>query len=182
MARIADPLTPRQAARLEPLGLLADDPDGLRDVWTKVDEMWGGTVQRARALSPAILDERVGDGWSFVQTLRHLVFVTDSWIGRVVLELPSPHAPMGLPPHFVDGSDHGLDPDAAPSLDEVLAVRAERVELVSDTLARADPDELDRVCAPVGGRFTVLGSIQVVVFEEWAHHAYATRDLPQLLH
>src|SRR5262249_15889798 len=121
------------------------------------------------------------ESWSFKETLRHLVFVTDSWIARIMLERPSPHEPMGLPPDFVTDADElGIDTDAAPTLEEVLAARATRVPFVRDVLAGIDVAELDRPCSAFDGRFTVLGTIQVVIFEEWAHHQYITRDLAVL--
>jgi hypothetical protein len=33
---------------------------------------------------------------------------------------------------------------------------------------------------PRDGQFLVIGALQAVVFEEWAHHEYATRDLTTL--
>ena len=48
-------------------------------------------------------------------------------------------------------------------------------EVNSVTLA-----ELDRRCTRFDGQFTVLGAVQNVIFEEWAHHVYATRDLARL--
>ena len=88
MTRVAPPLTERQAARIGPLGLLADDPPGLRTAWGNVQEMWGAIVERARLMPSRNLDARVNDEWSFLETLRHLIFVTDAWIGSVVLEHP----------------------------------------------------------------------------------------------
>jgi DinB superfamily len=139
--------------------------------------MWDTTVARARRLPAEQLDVRVGDGWSFVETLRHLVFVTDGWIRRLVEEQPAPHHPFGLPPHFIDGRTLGLDLDAHPTLDDVLHCRRERMIDVRDLVTRSTASDLQRAC---GNGFTVLGAIQVVVFEEWAHHHYATRDLAQL--
>ena len=73
--------------------------------------------------------ERVEEEWSLVETLRHLVFVTDAWFGRAVLGREHPYHPFGLVPAFLrDGSRLGLDPSAAPSFAEVLAVREARVE------------------------------------------------------
>lgn len=33
-----------------------------------IEDLWSGTVARARALPKPILQEQVGGGWSFVQT------------------------------------------------------------------------------------------------------------------
>jgi len=50
VTKIAPPLTPRQAERIEPLGLLADEPAALVAAWSKVDGFWAETVARASRL------------------------------------------------------------------------------------------------------------------------------------
>lgn len=52
---------------------------------------------RARCLSPGRLHESAGGEWSFIGTLRHLVFATDAWIRRAILGDPSPWHPRDLP-------------------------------------------------------------------------------------
>ena len=66
------------------------DPAGFREAWDVVERLWGGTVARASRLDPALLHESVDGEWSFIETLRHLVFATDSWIRRGILGDPSP--------------------------------------------------------------------------------------------
>jgi hypothetical protein len=61
------------------------DPAGFREAWDTVERLWDGTVERARGLDPALLHESVDGEWSFVETLRHLVFATDAWIRRGIL-------------------------------------------------------------------------------------------------
>jgi hypothetical protein len=51
-----------------------------------------------------------------------------------------------------------------------------------DTIAHTSVHDLDRTCKPFGGQFTVLGAFQNVIFEEWAHHVYAVRDLGRVAH
>ena len=74
----------------------------------------------------------------------------------------------------------GLTVDARPSLDEVLAVLDERRAQVERVLAGLTPADLDRTCTPRDGQFQVVGALQVVLFETWAHHQFATRDLAVL--
>src|SRR3954447_3692283 len=50
--------------------------EGARQAWASVESMWATTVRRAAALPDADRHRSVDDEWSFVQTLRHLVFVT----------------------------------------------------------------------------------------------------------
>ena len=169
------PLTPRQAKRIEPLGLLADEPAALAAAWSKVDGFWAETIAQASRLDDDQLDTRVNDEWSFIETLRHLINVTDAWIGDLVLEKPSPYDPIGLPPDFfTPGPELGLDLDARPSLTHVLDTRSRRMAEARDAIIHVPVDGLDRLCARFGGQFTVLGAFQNVIFEEWAHH-YSTR-------
>jgi hypothetical protein len=64
------------------------DVAGFREAWDVIERLWDGTVNRARSLQPEQLHESVDEEWSFIQTLRHLVFATDSWIGRAISETP----------------------------------------------------------------------------------------------
>jgi hypothetical protein len=66
------------------------DPAGFREAWTLLEQLWDDTVERARELDPELLHESVDGEWSFIQTLRHLVFATDAWIRRALLGDPSP--------------------------------------------------------------------------------------------
>ncbi len=161
--------------------------EGARQAWAVVGAFWAPTVERARALPDADRHRSVDDEWSFVQTLRHLVFVTDSWFAHAVLGEARPYHPAGLGPDPATAAELGIDPSAAPSFEEVVALRAERSGRVRAFLAAADQDDLDRVRepAPVPGypppaRRTALGCLRVVLSEEWEHHRFAVRDLDAL--
>jgi hypothetical protein len=176
------PVTKRQAERVVPLGLLADEPAALLDAWTRVEQMWSLTLTQALRLPAGELDERVNGEWSFLETLRHLVMVTDGWIGGAVQGNPSPYHPLGIPPDFIkDGDRLGLDLVAEPGVDEVLGCRMQRMAQVQDAIRQTTSDELGRMCSSRAGQFTVLGAYQVVIFEEWAHNQYAIRDLTHLV-
>jgi len=183
MVTIPPPLAPflpeARADELAAAGRFADDLPGIRAAYGLLSADWDATIERARPLG-ARLDERVGGEWSFVETMRHLVFVTDVWVGEVIEDSPSPPHPLGMPPGFLPPSvvaDMGITVDARPTLDEVVALHADRraqVELVLDGLT---PEGLDRTCTSSRGPFQVVAALQVVLFETWAHHQYATRDL-----
>jgi hypothetical protein len=69
----------------------------------------------------------VAEEWSFAQTLRHLVFVTDAWLGAIRGE-DRPFHPWGLPVTDLDEfagppAGLGIDVAATPSYAEVLARR-----------------------------------------------------------
>jgi hypothetical protein len=177
---VAPPLTAPQARGLASVGWLVDDPAGLIRVWNEVEATWARTVERALRRPSEQLTTRVNGEWSFVETLRHLVFVSDSWIGVGVLDRSERH-PLGVPPHFVEhGRELGLDLDADPTVDEVLAARAEKQALVRETIASMTDAKLNGLCTGHLAQFTVLGAFQVLVSEEGAHHMFATRDLATL--
>src|SRR5262245_15232966 len=67
--------------------------DGFREAWDVNERLWAATVERARRLDPGQLHESVDEEWSFIQTLRHLAFASESWVGRAVLGDPSPWHP-----------------------------------------------------------------------------------------
>src|SRR5215218_5912214 len=66
------------------------DPAGFGEAWDVVERLWAQTVDRARRLDPALLHESVDGEWSLIETLRHLVFATESWVHRAVLGEPAP--------------------------------------------------------------------------------------------
>jgi len=52
------------------------DPAGIRDAWGILERLWDQTIERARRLRPELLHKSVDGEWSFIETLRHLVFAT----------------------------------------------------------------------------------------------------------
>ena len=173
-------LSQERAEELAATGLFADDPAGLAAAWPAVCARWDAAVERAGWLPHDAVHERVGGEWSFVETLRHLVFVTDVWVGEVVEERTGAFHPWGIPPHFVAEvavPAYGLDVDARPSLEDVVAVRRERRADVLRVIGEQTPESLLRTCAPREGRFQVVGALQTVLHEELAHLSFAERDL-----
>jgi hypothetical protein len=160
------------------------DADGFREAWDILGRLWQQTVGRAREMPPELLHERVDGEWSFIETLRHLVFATDAWVGRAMLGDPSPWDPLGLPPDDVREPGLPCDRDARPSLDEVLALRVGRTATVSRVLADLTDERLAGRTEPVTEpgfpepeSFAVRRCLQAVVKEEWEHRLYAERDL-----
>src|SRR5438105_1309613 len=74
-----EPLVEAELDRRHPerAKLRPTDVEGLRAAFAVVEDMWVPTIERARQLPQAKLHERVGGEYSFVETLRHLVFATD---------------------------------------------------------------------------------------------------------
>ncbi|SDT37938.1 DinB superfamily protein [Friedmanniella luteola] len=163
--------------------------EGFRQAWDVVGRRWEVAVQRARALPEDLLHERVDGEWSFVETLRHLVFATDAWVLRAVLGDPAPYHPLGLAHTEMPADTPGVPHEGAvrPSLEEVLAVRAGRVATVAQVLRELTDDRLDAMTAPVlepgypePGPHPLRRCLGAVVSEEWMHREYAERDLAHL--
>lgn len=153
------------------------DLDGVRAARQIVRGRWDELRARAEHLPEELLQERVDDEWSFVETVRHLVFVADSWIGGVILGRSERH-PWGVAPSFVgDPAGLGLDLEARPSFAEVRPVRGERLSMVDEAISGLGPTDLDRA----RGEHTVLSALRTYFSEEWQHVSYASRDLDVLV-
>jgi hypothetical protein len=161
----------------------AQTPQGLRDGWVAVQEAWETTVT---STPPGLVDAHVEDEWSLAQTLRHLVLATDAWLRGGILGMEQPFHEIGL--IFTGAAEMGFDMSIfrtdEPPFEDVLAVRAERQQLVTDFLATATPELLaeERV-NPWGGddwHPTVGDCVRVILEEEWAHLRYVRRDLALL--
>ena len=126
--------------------------DGFREAWDVLERLWAETVERARRLDPPLLHESVDGEWSFIETLRHLVFATDAWIRRAILGDPAPWHPLDLPwDEMPDTPGVPRDRDARPSLDEVLELRADRMATVREC-STAHRRAAGRSTEPVDGR------------------------------
>ncbi|MEV0606114.1 DinB family protein [Polymorphospora rubra] len=162
---------------------------GFREAWDTVERLWAGTVDRARHLDPALLHESVDGEWSFVETLRHLVFATDAWVSRAILGDPAPWDPLGLPwDEMPDTPGIPRDREAQPALDTVLALRRDRMSTVRKVVDSLTDEALDGHTRPVDApgwpparSFPVRDCLLVVLNEEWEHRLYAERDLARLL-
>lgn len=164
------------------------DPAGFAAAWDILERLWDGTVTRARGLPPERLHEQVDGEWSFTETLRHLVFATDSWVRRAILGDPAPWDPLGLPwDEMPDTEGVPRDRAARPSLDEVLELRRDRMATVREFIAGLTGQALAGHTEPVAGpgwppprSFPVRECLLIILNEEWEHRLYAERDLAVL--
>jgi hypothetical protein len=155
-------------------------PEGMRATWAALEDEWSKTIARAGGLPEKKLHESVDGEWSFVQTLRHLVFGMDKWFS--VALLGESFHPIGLPNSgSVDFPWPGLDDDLEPSVSEVLAVRADRATRFRDYLASIATSDFTRpVDVLENGPKSLQECINAVFEEEFWHNRYALRDLAQL--
>ncbi|MGZ6515690.1 MAG: DinB family protein [Actinomycetota bacterium] len=160
--------------------LRPSNPEDMRATWAALEEEWAKTVTAARELPEDALHESVDGEWSFVQTLRHLVFAMDKWFTAPVLG-ESFHS-IGLPnTGSVDFPWPGLDYELTPSVSEALAVRADRADRFRGYLSIVTTADLTRPIDVLENGTNPLEECLYTVFEEefW-HNRYARRDLAQL--
>jgi hypothetical protein len=162
----------------------AQTPEGLRDAWVAVRAAWETTVTTTPA---ELVDAHVDDEWSLAQTLRHLVLATDAWLRGGIMQMDQPFHEIGQ--IFTGAAEMGFDTSIfradTPAFDEILAVRAERQQLVTDFLTGATPELLaeERNNPWLSGddwHPTVGDCVRVILEEEWAHLRYVRRDLARL--
>lgn len=163
--------------------------EGFREAWDLNERLWAATVDRARKLAPELLHASVDGEWSFIQTLRHLAFAGESWVGRCILGDPTPWHPLSLPWDQMDRRE-GVpwDRDARPSLKEALTLRHDAMALVRRAVDPLTDEQLGGRTAPLvgpgwpgeGETFPVRECLLVVLNEEWQHRLYAERDLAVL--
>lgn len=157
----------------------------LREAARQLHAGWGATVERIRR-TPGIERGSVNDEWSAVQTMRHLVFVHDSWFRRCCLGSAELFTPMGIGTTVEPyRGAHGLDLSADPSLDEVVNVREGQAaeleawleEVTAEQLAALAPVPDDDVWPPYARGRSVRQCLGTVLNETFEHHGFCVRDL-----
>ena len=167
----------------------AQTADDVRALWDTIERLWAQATDRAGRLPEAALDQQVNDEWSFAQTLRHQVFITDAWASRTVLDEEMPYHPLGLPQSWYPAADAaalGIDLTAQPGYADILAARAGRMAVMRRIVAGLTDAGLARLCRrpPAPGypdeERTVIDCVAVVMDEEIEHYRFAVRDLAVL--
>ncbi|MHB1592562.1 MAG: DinB family protein [Streptosporangiaceae bacterium] len=177
--------------RRHPVRLLIRSADvaDLRQACRQLRVGWTATLTRLQGMPEGSEHVRVGGEWSAVETLRHLVFVHDSWFRRCCLGSAEPFSPIGLAPDDVPHqAEQGVDRAASPSLHDVLAVRDAQGAELERWLSSVSVGELSAPApVPAGPGWppyargkSVLECLHVVLNEEWAHHSFCVRDIDLL--
>lgn len=160
--------------------LRPSNPEDMRATWAALEGEWAKTISRAQDLPEDARHVSVNEEWSFVQTLRHLVFAMDKWFTAPILG-ESFH-PIGLPnTGSVDFPWPGLSYELTPSTSEALAVRADRAARFRQYLASvATADFAQPIDVLENGTVPLRECIYTVFEEEFWHNRYAQRDLAHL--
>jgi hypothetical protein len=164
------------------------DVAGFREAWDVLERLWNETVGRARRLDPVLLHESVDGEWSFIETLRHLAFATDSWTRRAILGDPSPWDPLDLPwDEMPDTPGVPRDREVRPPLEVVVELRRARMATVREVIDGLTDESLNGSTEPVEGpgwpeprSYPVRECLLCILNEEWEHRLYAERDLDVL--
>jgi hypothetical protein len=128
----------------------------------------------------------VNGEWSAVQTMRHLVFVHDSWFRRCCLGSRELFTPMGIGPALEPyRAAHGLDLALDPALEDVVSVREAQAaeleawldEVTAEQLAAPAPVPEDDVWPPYARGRSVRQCLRTVLTETFEHHRFCVRDL-----
>jgi uncharacterized damage-inducible protein DinB len=163
--------------------------DDFRAMWDTIERLWEQATERAGRLPAPALTQHVNEEWSFAQTLRHLVFITDAWASRTVLDQERPYHPIGLPQSWypaADATELGIDVAAEPTYEEILTARGDRMAVIRRIVAGLTDEGLGRRCrrSPAPGypdeERTVADCLAVVMDEEIEHCRFAVRDLAVL--
>jgi hypothetical protein len=167
----------------------AQTADDVRAMWDTIERLWAQATERAGRLPAAALDQRVNEEWSFAQTMRHLIFITDAWASRTVLDEEMPYHPLGLPQSWYPAAEAaalGIGLTAQPGYDEIMAARTGRMAVMRRIVTGLTDDSMGRLCqrSPAPGypdeERTVADCIGVVMEEEIEHYRFAVRDLAVL--
>lgn len=158
----------------------SDHVAGQRDAWERLEQAWWTTIAQAEAFDEAARHEQVDGEFSFVETLRHVVFAIDKWFTAPVLG--EAFAPIGLPNRgSLDFPWPGLEYALAPTFGDAVAAFDDRTARVRGFLAAATDGDLDPTVEVLeNGPHAVRACLQVVFEEAFWHARYAQRDLERL--
>ena len=163
----------------------SEDPGDLLEAARGLHAGWAATIERIRR-TPGIERRSVNDEWSAAQTLRHLVFVHDSWFRRCCLGSTDLFTPMGIGPAVGPYSEaNGINLSLDPAFDEIVNVREAQTAELEAWLAKVTPEALaaqapvpaDDVWPPYARGRSVLRCLRTVLNETFEHHNFCTRDL-----
>jgi len=163
-----------------PIQRVPADVDAARSSVVSATEALETTIARASSFAAEELNRGVDNEWSTVESLRHLVFVVDLWLGKVIKGEDDPYQPIGLPPHFAPRVMPGssIDPEASPTFDEACEVFRGRLATLASFVDELTADELARNIGTHAE--TVAGGLGVIFDELTYHNLFINRDLSKI--
>ena len=155
-------------------------PDRMREGWHAFVAEWERTIERAQGLTEGERHASINGEWSFVETIRHLVFATDKWF--TVPILGGSFHPIGLPNSgSTDFGWPGLGAAPDPTFDGAIAAWRDRAHRLGNHLDDIEPAALSaEVLVLENGPTAVHDCIGIVFEEHFQHLRYARRDLDRL--
>ena len=138
-----------------------EDPECIRAVMARLDEVRSMFYATLRAASPGVLVRRPSpQEWSALECVRHLVFAEELYVNRWILRNDEPWSRLGLLPDFLaSGVGYG-DVGAAPTKDLESALAAwdtihtrtrEVLRSLTPEVLRRDTSDVDFGQGKVGG-------------------------------
>jgi uncharacterized protein YjbI with pentapeptide repeats len=100
------------------------DPEAVREVMARLEEIRAAFRQRLRATDAGLLATRPSaDEWSALENVRHMLFAEDIYLNRFILQNDKPLNRLGLLPEFLQSRAGYEDVGREPSddLETVLA-------------------------------------------------------------
>jgi hypothetical protein len=162
----------------------ANDPEEVRAVMKRLDEVRGRFCELLRSTEPELLTTRPSPGhWTVIEIVRHLVFAEDLYLNRWILGTDEPWSTVGLLPAFLardsEYAEVGSEPtdDLESVLEAWAAIHVRTQEYVAEVTAeqlRRDTSELDF------GQGTVGQILQGMAQHDLAHIREAERAIAKL--
>jgi len=173
--------------RRHPVRILirSDQPTDLHAAARQLHAAWAATTDRIRR-RPGVERVSVNDEWTAGQTMRHLVFVHDSWFRRCCLGSTDTFTPMGIGPAVEPYREaHGLDLSLDPAFDEIVIRREDQAAELEHWLGAVTPERLaarapvpdDDAWPPYARGRSVRECLRTVLNEIFEHHRFCVRDL-----
>jgi len=149
------------------------DPECVRTVLARLDEVRAGFVAWLRATDHSLLTRRPApDQWPVIELVRHLLFAEDLYTNRWLLQNDEPWNKLGLLPAFLadrpDFADVGSQPTE--DLEAVLSAWAAVHTHLTEFVASVTADELRRDTSQIDfGQRTVGGILQGLALHDLEH-------------
>ena len=161
------------------------DPEAVREVMARVEELRAAFRQRLRAMDAGLLATRPGaDEWSALENVRHMLFAEDVYLNRFILQNDKPLNRLGMLPDFLQSQEGYEDVGREPSYDlESVLVAWDAVHAdMRAFLADLTPERLQSTARNLDGtpRGTVGEMLQVLARHDLEHIRQAESALERV--